>query len=77
MKMMPGSHEWDGVEHEDTFDEDNLLTRGQVMKRKVDEEATSNVVLQPGSSRSITLISRMPRHPITRMTGVSASRCAM
>ena len=49
MKMMPGSHKWDEVEHEDTFDEDNLLTRGQVMKRNFDEEAASNVVLQPGS----------------------------
>jgi non-heme Fe2+,alpha-ketoglutarate-dependent halogenase len=48
MKMMPGSHEWDGIEHQDTFDEDNLLTRGQVMDIEIDEAKAANVILQPG-----------------------------
>ena len=48
MKMMPGSHKWEGVEHEDTFDGHNLLTRGQVMKREIDEAKATNVVVKPG-----------------------------
>lgn len=48
MKMMPGSHEWDGIEHMDTFDKDNLLTRGQVMNMNFDETKVVNVVVQPG-----------------------------
>lgn len=48
MKMMPGSHEWEGIEHKDTFDADNLLTRGQVMDVAIDEAQASNVIVQPG-----------------------------
>ena len=48
MKMIPGSHEWRRVEHKDTFDKDNLLTRGQVMDIKLDEARAANVVVKPG-----------------------------
>ncbi|PPR61382.1 MAG: hypothetical protein CFH10_01180 [Alphaproteobacteria bacterium MarineAlpha4_Bin2] len=48
MKMMPGSHEWDSIEHEDTFGEHNLLTRGQVMKREIEEAKAADVVVAPG-----------------------------
>ena len=48
MKMMPGSHEWDGIEHKDTFDEDNLLTRGQVMDIQMDEAKAADVVVRTG-----------------------------
>jgi ectoine hydroxylase-related dioxygenase (phytanoyl-CoA dioxygenase family) len=48
MRMLPGSHRWDRVPHLDTFDENNLLTRGQVMQAEVDERAAVDVVLQPG-----------------------------
>ena len=48
MKMMPGSHLWDPVEHEDTFDKDNLLTRGQVMKQEMEEEKALDVIVAPG-----------------------------
>jgi non-heme Fe2+,alpha-ketoglutarate-dependent halogenase len=48
MKMMPGSQEWDGIEHQDTFDKDNLLTRGQVMDIKIDETKAVNLIVQPG-----------------------------
>ena len=48
MKMIPGSHEWDGIEHKDTFDKDNLLTRGQVMDMNFDKFQAVNVVMQPG-----------------------------
>ena len=49
MKMMPGSHRWDPVQHVDTFDKDNLLTRGQVMDREMDESRALNVEVPPGS----------------------------
>ena len=48
MKMMPGSHLWDSVEHEDTFDKDNLLTRGQVMKQEMDEAKALDIIVAPG-----------------------------
>ena len=48
MKMMPGSHLWDSIEHEDTFDKDNLLTRGQVLKHYIDEDQAIDIVVEPG-----------------------------
>ncbi len=48
MRMLPGSHEWDGVAHKDTFDENNLLTRGQVMDMELDEGRAAHVIVQPG-----------------------------
>ena len=48
MKMIPGSHEWEGIEHKDTFDKDNLLTRGQVIDMEFDETKAASVVVQPG-----------------------------
>jgi len=48
MKFVPGSHTGSIVEHRDTFDEHNLLSRGQELAVEVDEENAVNVVLQPG-----------------------------
>ena len=48
MKMMPGSHLWDSIEHEDTFDKDNLLTRGQVLKHDIDEDQAIDIIVEPG-----------------------------
>ena len=48
MKMMPGSHLWASVPHEDTFDAHNLLTRGQVMQRAIDESRALDIEVQPG-----------------------------
>ncbi len=48
MQMMPGSHRWPQVDHTDTFDDRNLLTRGQVMDREIDEEAVVNIEVAPG-----------------------------
>ena len=45
---MPGSHLWDSIEHEDTFDKDNLLTRGQVLKHYIDEDQAIDIVVEPG-----------------------------
>ncbi|MBO89166.1 MAG: phytanoyl-CoA dioxygenase [Rickettsiales bacterium] len=48
MKMMPGSHRWASIEHKDTFDKDNLLTRGQVMKHDIDEDQAIDIIVEPG-----------------------------
>ena len=48
MKMIPGSHNWERIEHKDTFDKNNLLTRGQVMNKAFDESRSVNVLVQPG-----------------------------
>jgi len=48
MKMIPGSHEWSGIEHKDTFDKDNLLTRGQVMDMNFDQFQVANIEMRPG-----------------------------
>lgn len=48
MRFLPGSHHSDQIVHEDTFDADNLLSRGQVARVEIDDDATVDVVLQPG-----------------------------
>ena len=52
MKFLPGSHREAVREHEDTFGEDNLLSRGQVIDGKVDED---KVVLAPLSVGEMSL----------------------
>ena len=47
MQMIPGSHKGALFEHEDTFAEDNILTRGQVA-RGIDETAAVDLILKPG-----------------------------
>ena len=47
MTMIPGSHKQSIRRHEDTFAEDNILTRGQVVK-DVDESKAVNLILKPG-----------------------------
>ncbi len=48
MQMIPGSHEWEPAEHQETFADENLLSRGQVMQREIDETAARYLVLAPG-----------------------------
>jgi len=47
MRMWPGSQKDNFIEHKDTFDEDNLLTRGQTIKN-VPLKDTVPVILKPG-----------------------------
>lgn len=47
MSMIPGSHKNHIRPHDDTFAEDNILTRGQVVK-DVDESAAVDLILKPG-----------------------------
>ena len=48
MKMMPGTHNWDQIEHKDTLSEKNLLTRGQEIAVDVDERQAVALELAPG-----------------------------
>ena len=47
MYMLPGSHQQPLVEHDDTYGEDNILTRGQTI-HGVDEDKTVPVLLKAG-----------------------------
>ncbi len=47
MRFLPGSHKGGIVKHNDTFAEDNLLSRGQVIEG-VDEEKAAYGALKPG-----------------------------
>ena len=48
MKMMPGSHKWPEMKHIDTFDGNNLLTRGQVIDRNIEEDKAVEIEMHPG-----------------------------
>jgi len=48
MKFVPGSHTLDMVDHVDTFEEDNLLSRGQEIAVDVNEDDATHVQLKPG-----------------------------
>lgn len=48
MRVLPGSHRGQMLPHDDIYDEDNMLTRGQEIAVEVDEEAAVNMALQPG-----------------------------
>ncbi|MGB0570687.1 MAG: phytanoyl-CoA dioxygenase family protein [Alphaproteobacteria bacterium] len=48
MRMIPGSHQWDTTAHHETFDDDNLLSRGQVMQRDINESDAVDLTLKPG-----------------------------
>lgn len=47
MSMIPASHKNHIRKHQDTFDEDNILTRGQVVL-EVDESLAVDLILKPG-----------------------------
>jgi non-haem Fe2+, alpha-ketoglutarate-dependent halogenase len=47
MQMIPGTH-GDQVAHNDTFDERNLLSRGQEVMVEVDAAKAVDIVLEPG-----------------------------
>lgn len=48
MKMLPGSHLNDQLEHHDTLHKNNLLTRGQEVSVDVDENQATLLPLKPG-----------------------------
>lgn len=48
MRFIPGSHKQRILEHRDTFDEHNALSRGQVVASDIDESAAVRAPLDPG-----------------------------
>ena len=48
MKFLPGSQTSDHIQHVDTFHKDNLLSRGQEIAVKVENEETVDCILNPG-----------------------------
>lgn len=50
MKFVPGSHKTQIVPHNDTFADDNLLSRGQEIAVEVDEEKAVALALKPGQA---------------------------
>lgn len=48
MRMLPGSQKTRFVKHHDTWDDNNILTRGQTISSEVDENEAHYVELQPG-----------------------------
>lgn len=48
MSVVPGTHKLDQVAHRDTFDERNLLTRGQEIAVDVDTSRAVRLDLEPG-----------------------------
>ena len=47
MAMIPGSHKQNILSHQDTFEENNILTRGQVVEN-FDAKKAVNLILKPG-----------------------------
>ena len=50
MRFVPGSHKKQLVAHKDTFDENNLLTRGQEIAVEVDDSDGADVILKTGQA---------------------------
>ena len=48
MRVMPGTHKLDQVTHRDTFNADNLLSRGQEIEVEVDERQARMLELRAG-----------------------------
>src|SRR3546814_9380306 len=48
MRVAPGTHKLDQLPHSDTFDANNLLTRGQELAVAVDDSSAVDMILQPG-----------------------------
>ena len=50
MRMLPGSQATGTVSHRDTWDAQNILTRGQTIAEEIDEERAVWVELEPGQA---------------------------
>lgn len=48
MRVLPGSHRGEMLAHDDVYDGDNMLTRGQEIAMDVDEDAAITMALEPG-----------------------------
>jgi hypothetical protein len=65
MAVIPGSQTLDQAPHRDTFDRDNLLTRGQEIMVEVDERDAVPLILEPGemSLHHVRLVHGSPPNP--------------
>ena len=65
MGVMPGSHRMEQLPHRDTFDKNNLLTRGQEIAVEVDESKAFYLDLEPGeaSLHHVLLVHGSPPNP--------------
>src|SRR5689334_10176623 len=65
MGVIPGSHLQKQLPHRDTFDKNNLLTRGQEVAVEVDESKAVYFTLQPGeaSLHHVLLVHGSPPNP--------------
>lgn len=48
MRIMPGTHKGKGLNHDDTYHEDNMLTRGQAITEGVNDATAIYMPLEPG-----------------------------
>lgn len=74
MRVLPGSHNNDMLPHDDVYDPENMLTRGQEIAIEVDEKAAVAMALQPGqmSLHNVRLAHASgPNHTSDRRIGVS------
>jgi non-heme Fe2+,alpha-ketoglutarate-dependent halogenase len=65
MGVMPASHRMQQLPHRDTFDKNNLLTRGQEIAVEVDESKAFYLDLEPGeaSLHHVLLVHGSPPNP--------------
>ena len=65
MGVIPGSHKKQQLPHRDTFDKNNLLTRGQEVAVEVDESRAAYLELEPGeaSRHHVLLVHGSPPNP--------------
>ncbi|HVL55664.1 MAG TPA: phytanoyl-CoA dioxygenase family protein [Burkholderiaceae bacterium] len=65
MEVIPGTHLQDQIPHRDTFDQNNLLTRGQEVAVDVDPSQAVRLDLQPGemSLHHVRLVHGSPPNP--------------
>lgn len=65
MGVIPGSHKKQQLPHRDTFDKNNLLTRGQEVAVEVDESSAVYLQLEPGeaSLHHVLLVHGSPPNP--------------
>ena len=74
MRVLPDSHKGDLLPHNDEYQQDNLLTRGQEIAVKVDETKTVAMPLEPGeiSLHNVRLAHASgPNWSIDRRIGIS------
>ena len=65
MKFLAGSHKMGQAAHEDTFHENNLLSRGQEIKLDVNENEASDVILKAGEFSLHHVLLAHGSHPNT------------